>query len=430
MGEKPILEIAEAMVAGLPIREITYINGTCYYASTLDNVYDYDRVESYSEVVKDKKAYARAFMKQYEEQDALRGRRLVQQHEKGFLVANPPAMPLSRQEMDDLYALPFTRRPHPSYQQPVPALEEVLFSLTSCRGCFGACSFCSLTFHQGRIVQSRSHKSLVEEALELTTHPAFKGYIHDVGGPTANFRQPACKKQLTEGTCKGRQCIGFERCENLVVDHSDYLSLLRKLRALPGIKKVFVRSGVRYDYVLYDKNKLFLKELVQQHVSGRLKVAPEHVHDQTLYYMNKPAHGAYDKFVQRYTALNAQQDKQQFIVPYFISSHPGSDLAAAVALAEYLKKSGQRPEQVQDFYPTPGTLSTCMYYTGLDPRTMEQVYVPRSLKEKGLQRALIQYFLPQNYKKVREALRLTHREDLIGYHKEALVPQQFSGGNS
>lgn len=422
MAEQAVVEAADALAAGLPISAITYVAGTCYMATTLEQVYEYELLDSYMAVSRDKQAYARAFMRQYREQDAVRGKRLVQPHEKAYLVANPPAAPLSRAELDTVYALPYTRRPHPSYKEHISALDEIAFSLTSCRGCFGACSFCALTFHQGRVVQSRSHASLIEEAKELTKLPGFKGYIHDVGGPTANFRQAACAKQLQSGTCPDRQCIGFVRCDRLVVDHSDYLSLLRKLRALPNVKKVFVRSGIRYDYVLYDKDKSFLRELAAHHVSGQLKVAPEHVNEQVLYYMNKPAHGLYDRFVQRYEAVNRELGLEQYIVPYFISSHPGSDLNAAVELAEYLKRSGQRPEQVQDFYPTPGTLSTCMYYTGLDPRTMQPVYAARSQRDKGMQRALMQYFLPKNFSKVREALRLAGREDLIGFHKAALVP--------
>ena len=422
MAERAMIEVAEALSSGLAIGDITYVAGTCFMKTSLESIYDYDLVEPYSAVASDKMAYARAFMRQYREQDAVRGKRLVQEHEKAYLVANPPAMPLTEQELDAVYALPYTRRPHPSYKEKIPALEEVEFSLTSCRGCFGACSFCALTFHQGRVVQSRSHTSLLEEARALTKMPGFKGYIHDVGGPTANFRQTACAKQLKTGACKDKQCIGFEKCNQLVVDHSDYLSLLKKIRNLPNVKKVFVRSGIRYDYVMYDKDKTFLRELVSHHVSGQLKVAPEHVNERVLYYMNKPAHGLYDRFVQRYNEVNRSLGMEQYIVPYFISSHPGSDIHAAIELAQYLKKSGQRPEQVQDFYPTPGTLSTCMYYTGVDPRTMQPVYVAHAQKEKGMQRALMQYFLPQNYHKVREALLAAGREDLIGFHKEALVP--------
>ncbi len=422
MGEHAIAEIADALDSGLSIADITYVAGTCYMATTLESVFDYVQTPSYMEVAADRQAYARACMQQYREQDATRGKRLVQKHEKSYLVANPPAAPLSRVELDAVYALPFTRRPHPQYQEHIPALDEVEFSLTSCRGCFGACSFCALTFHQGRVVQSRSHESLIEEAKKMTKAPGFKGYIHDVGGPTANFRRTACDRQFRVGVCPDKQCIGFSRCDKLIVDHSDYIALLRKLRALPGIKKVFVRSGVRYDYVMYDKDRSFLRELIKHHVSGQLKVAPEHVSERVLYYMNKPSGDLYERFVQRYEAVNRELGLEQYIVPYFISSHPGSDLNAAVELAMYLKRSGQRPEQVQDFYPTPGTLSTCMYYTGLDPRTMEPVYVPRTQHEKGLQRALMQYYLPRNFAKVREALHISGREDLIGFGKDTLVP--------
>ncbi len=318
MAERAMIEVAEALSSGLAIGDITYVAGTCFMKTSLESIYDYDLVEPYSAVASDKMAYARAFMRQYREQDAVRGKRLVQEHEKAYLVANPPAMPLTEQELDAVYALPYTRRPHPSYKEKIPALEEVEFSLTSCRGCFGACSFCALTFHQGRVVQSRSHTSLLEEARALTKMPGFKGYIHDVGGPTANFRQTACAKQLKTGACKDKQCIGFEKCNQLVVDHSDYLSLLKKIRNLPNVKKVFVRSGIRYDYVMYDKDKTFLRELVSHHVSGQLKVAPEHVNERVLYYMNKPAHGLYDRFVQRYNEVNRSLGMEQYIVPYFI----------------------------------------------------------------------------------------------------------------
>lgn len=422
MGERAIVEIADALNSGLSIADITYIAGTCFMTTSLDRVYEYAETPSYMEVAADKRAYARACMQQYREQDSVRGKRLVQKHEKSYLVVNPPATPLTRADLDAVYALPYTRLPHPSYKEHIPALDEVEFSLTSCRGCFGACSFCALTFHQGRVVQSRSHESLIEEAKKLIEAPGFKGYLHDVGGPTANFRRPACEKQSRSGACPDKQCIGFTRCDKLTVDHGDYIALLRKLRALPGIKKVFVRSGVRYDYVMYDKDRTFLRELVRHHVSGQLKVAPEHVNERVLFYMNKPSGDLYERFVQRYEAVNRDLGLKQYIVPYFISSHPGSDLNAAVELAVYLKRSGQRPEQVQDFYPTPGTLSTCMYYTGLDPRTMQPVYVPRTQREKGLQRALMQYFLPRNHAKVREALRMCDREDLIGFGPDALIP--------
>lgn len=422
MGERQIVDIADALSAGLPVDQVTYVAGTCFHTDSLEKVYDYKLIESFEEVSADKAKYASAFMTQYREQDAARGMRLVQPHGNGYLVANPPAMPLTAQELDDVYELPYTRKPHPRYQKPIPALEEVEFSLTSCRGCFGGCSFCALTFHQGRVVQARSRASLVREARLFTTLPGFKGNIHDVGGPTADFRIPACKKQLEKGVCAERQCLGFKPCPNLEVSHADYVELLDELSKVPGVKRVFVRSGVRYDYVMYDQSDAFIKALVRSHVSGRLKVAPEHVSDRVLRLMGKPSHELYDSFVRRYEKLSAAQGKEQFIVPYFMSSHPGSDLNDAIELALYLKKTGQRPEQVQDFYPTPGTLSTCMYYTGVDPRTGEKIYVPRSPREKAMQRALMQYFKPAYAPLAREALKKAGREDLIGFDKNALLP--------
>ena len=425
MGERQIVEIADALAGGLPVEQITYVNGTCYMTNSLAQVYEYETIESYEAVARDKKAYASAFMAQYREQDAIRGKRLVQPHGDTFLVVNPPAAPLTTEELDAVYELPYARAPHPSYQKEIPALFEVKFSLTSCRGCFGACSFCALTFHQGRVISARSHASLLREAAILTQQPDFKGNIHDVGGPTANFRQPACKKQLKSGVCADRQCLGFEHCKNLMVDHGDYIALLEELSAVPGVKRVFVRSGIRYDYVMYDKSDAFLRALIKNHVSGQLKVAPEHVSDRVLRLMGKPASALYDRFVAKYMQLNRNLGKEQYIVPYFMSSHPGSDLDAAVELAEYLKRTGQRPEQVQDFYPTPGTLSTCMYYTGFDPRTGEQVYVPKNASEKAMQRALMQYFMPQYRDLARKALQKAGREDLIGFGKHALVPPRM-----
>ncbi len=425
MGERQIVEIADALAGGLPVEQITYVNGTCYMTNSLAQVYEYETIESYEAVARDKKAYASAFMAQYREQDAIRGKRLVQPHGDTFLVVNPPAAPLTTEELDAVYELPYARAPHPSYQKEIPALFEVKFSLTSCRGCFGACSFCALTFHQGRVISARSHASLLREAAILTQQPDFKGNIHDVGGPTANFRQPACKKQLKSGVCADRQCLGFEHCKNLMVDHGDYIALLEELSGVPGVKRVFVRSGIRYDYVMYDKSDAFLRALIKNHVSGQLKVAPEHVSDRVLRLMGKPASALYDRFVAKYMQLNRNLGKEQYIVPYFMSSHPGSDLDAAVELAEYLKRTGQRPEQVQDFYPTPGTLSTCMYYTGFDPRTGERVYVPKSASEKAMQRALMQYFMPQYRDLARKALEKAGREDLIGFGKHALVPPRM-----
>ena len=419
-----IVEIADALAAGMSVDEITYVAGTCYMASTLERVYDYKLIGSYNDVKSDKKEYAQTFNTIYREQDAIRGRRLVQPHEKGFLVANPPSMPLSQSELDNVYELPYTRKPHPSYKEHIPALDEVEFSLTSCRGCFGACSFCALTMHQGRTIQSRSHASLIREAQLLTQMPTFKGYIHDVGGPSANFRQPSCKKQLKSGVCADRQCLSPSPCPNLEVSHSDYVALLKELRGIEGVKKVFVRSGIRYDYVMYDKSDAFMRELIAYHISGQLKVAPEHIDDRTLDLMGKPHAELFNAFCEKYKRMNAQMNKEQYIVPYFMSSHPGSDLNSAIALAQYLKKTGLRPEQVQDFYPTPCTLSTAMYYTGLDPRTMKPVYVPRSPDEKAMQRALMQFFMPQYRSLARKALKKACRDDLIGFGKDALVPPE------
>ncbi len=426
MGERSIVEIAEKLDAGVPVQEIRDVKGTCFRINDPAECPDAIRLPSYGEVASDRRTYAEAFRIQFEEQDAIRGKRLLQPHEKGFLVQNPPQPPLSTEEMDAVYALPFTRRPHPSYKEPIPAIDEVQFSITSCRGCFGGCNFCALTFHQGRVISARSHESILKEAAEMTRDLAFKGYIHDVGGPTANFRMPACKKQLKSGVCKNRSCIGYERCPNLEVSHEDYVSLLKKLRALPGVKKVFIRSGVRFDYLLYDKSDAFLRELCAHHVSGQLKVAPEHIADSTLYYMNKTPHALYEEFLRRYERMNERLGKKQFVVPYLMSSHPGCTLNDAIELALYLKKTGHRPQQVQDFYPTPGTVSTCMYHTGLDPRTMRPVFVPRKPEEKAMQRALMQFFLPANFNTVRRALKLAGREDLIGTGKNALVPPERS----
>lgn len=424
MGERSILALADALDAGTPVHEIRDVPGTCFRVNDPNEYPDAIVLPSYSEVASDRHKYAEAFRTQFEEQDAIRGKRLVQPHEKGCLVQNPPQPPLSTEEMDAVYALPYTRRPHPSYREPIPAIDEVKFSITSCRGCFGGCNFCALTFHQGRVISARSHDSILKEARQMTKDPDFKGFIHDVGGPTANFRQPACHKQLKSGVCKNRSCIGYERCQNLEVSHTDYIALLRKLRALPGVKKVFIRSGVRFDYLLYDKSDAFLRELCEHHVSGQLKVAPEHIADRTLYYMNKTPHALYEEFLRRYARMNERLGKQQFVVPYLMSSHPGCTLSDAIELALYLKRTGHRPQQVQDFYPTPGTVSTCMYHTGLDPRTMQPVFVPKSPQEKAMQRALMQYFLPANFHTVRKALRLANREDLIGTGKNALVPPE------
>lgn len=423
MGEKPIIQVAEALESGMEIKYITYINGTAYIASELDSIQNSIVIPSFDEVRESRRKYAKAFMFQYREQDYHTGHVLIQPHGERFLVQNPPTAPLTEVELDDVYKLPFTRHYHPVYENMggIPALKEVKFSLTSQRGCFGGCSFCALNFHQGRVVQSRSHESIIEEAELFLNDPEFKGYIHDVGGPTANFRHAACDKQLKEGVCKNKQCLYPEPCKNLKVDHKDYVALLRKLRLLPGVKKVFVRSGLRYDYIVADKKDEFLRELCENHISGQLKVAPEHVSDKVLRYMGKPSKEIYDKFVKKYYDMNKRLKKDQYLVPYLISGHPGSDISAAIELAEYVRDMGYNPEQIQEFYPTPGTLSTCMYYTGLDPRTMKSVYVPKDPEEKAMQRALIQYRNPKNYQLVYKALKLAGREDLIGFGDKCLI---------
>lgn len=421
MGERSIVEVADALNSGIDIKDITFIDGSVYRTKDISSVYDFIRLPSYEEIKADKKAFAQSFYKQYVNTDHFSAKPLVEEYPNGiYVVQNIPQAPLSQSEMDRVYSLPYMRNYHPSYEAlgGVPAISEVKFSLISNRGCFGGCSFCALTFHQGRIIQTRSHESIVEEAKLMTYQPDFKGYIHDVGGPTANFRQPSCQKQLTHGVCQNRQCLFPKPCQNLVVDHTDYLNLLRKLRELPGIKKVFIRSGIRFDYLVYDKNDAFFKEMVKYHVSGQLKVAPEHIFDNVLSNMGKPCHMVYERFLKKFKKLNEDFGLKQFVVPYLMSSHPGSDLKAAIALAEYLRDLGYMPEQVQDFYPTPSTISTCMYYTGYDPRTMEKVYVPVNPHEKAMQRALIQYRNPKNYDLVYEALHLAGRTDLIGFDKE------------
>ncbi|MDO4268635.1 MAG: YgiQ family radical SAM protein [Eubacteriales bacterium] len=430
MGEHSIVEIADALNSGIAVKDITFIDGTVFKTRDLNVVYDYQMLPDYDDMKRDKRRYAESFAVQNKNTDPFTGKRLVEPYfGREFVVQNPPSRPLSQEEMDQTYDLPYMRSYHPSYEAMggVPAIREIKFSLISNRGCFGACSFCALTFHQGRIIQARSHESLVDEAKKLTAEPDFKGYIHDVGGPTANFRFPACEKQLTKGACPSRQCLFPEPCKNLRADHSDYISLLRKLRELPGVKKVFIRSGIRFDYLLADKNRQFLKELCSYHVSGQLKVAPEHVADAVLSKMGKPKRAVYDRFVREYREMNAKLGKEQYLVPYLMSSHPGSSLKEAVELAEYLRDLGYMPEQVQDFYPTPSTISTCMYYTGLDPRTMEPVYVPVNPHEKAMQRALIQYRNPKNYELVREALTKAGRPDLIGFDKKCLIRPHSAG---
>ena len=424
MGERSIVEIADALDSGLAVTDITFINGTVYKTRKREDIYDAIELPHYEEVKAKKEAYAKSFYIQYCNTDPFSGKRLFETYdEKMFIVQNPAAKPLSQSEMDAVYALPYMRTYHPSYEEAggVPAIEEIKFSLVSNRGCYGGCSFCALTFHQGRIIQTRSHESILNEAQKIIWEPDFKGYIHDVGGPTANFRAPACKKQLTKGVCSNRQCLFPTPCKNLEIDHKDYLSLLRKLRALPNVKKVFVRSGIRFDYLIYDKDQTFLRELCEHHVSGQLKVAPEHISNAVLEKMGKPSVEVYEKFVHAYKKTNEQLGKKQYLVPYLMSSHPGSTLKEAIELAEFLRDLGYMPEQVQDFYPTPSTISTCMYYTGLDPRTMQPVYVAVNPHEKAMQRALIQYRNPKNYDLVREALKKAGREDLIGFDKKCLI---------
>ncbi len=427
MGEKQIVAIANLLEQGVPVKEIKGVLGTVYLESDAQKLPENCvTVADYQAVSSDKKAYATATIQQYREQDAVRGKPVAQLDRDFFVVQNPPAMPLTSQELDEVYALPYARTYHPIYEKEggIPAISEVQFSLTSCRGCFGACNFCALTFHQGRTVTSRSQESLLQEAKLLTKEKEFKGYIHDVGGPTANFRQPSCKNQLKYGVCKEKQCLFPNPCKNLEVNHQEYLELLRKLRKLPGVKRVFVRSGIRYDYLLYDEDDRFFTELCKHHISGQLKVAPEHISDHVLKYMGKPGQKVYEAFSQKYYAINEKLGKKQFLVPYLMSSHPGSRLKDAIALAEYLRDHRLNPEQVQDFYPTPGSLSTCMYYTGIDPRTMEEVYVPKTWEEKQMQRALLQYKRPENYNLVYQALTKAGRKDLIGNGPKCLIPDK------
>lgn len=424
MGEKSIVEIADALDSGIAIKDITFIPGTVYKTHDITGIYDELLLPSYNEMKADKKVYAKSFWMQYTNTDPFTGKTLIEPYPKGvYVVQNPPTAPLTTQEMDDIYDLPYMRTYHPAYeaQGGVPAITEIKCSLISNRGCFGGCNFCALTFHQGRILQVRSHESLLKEAMTITKDKDFKGHIHDVGGPTANFSQPSCEKQLTQGVCKNRQCLFPKPCPNLRADHTDYLTLLRRLRALPGVKKVFIRSGIRFDYLLADSDDTFFRELVEHHVSGQLKVAPEHICDAVLSRMGKPSRSVYERFVQKYNQINAALGKKQYLVPYLMSSHPGSTLKEAVALAEYLRDVGYMPEQVQDFYPTPSTVSTVMYYTGIDPRNGKDVYVCRNPHEKAMQRALIQYRNPGNYELVKEALIKAGRQDLIGFGPKCLI---------
>ena len=422
MGEYATIEIAKALKKKRPVSELHDIRGTAYIAKEAPA--EAVMLPSYEDVCRSKKSYAEATRIEYAEHDPVRGRAMAQAHGDRYLVVNPPAMPLSAAELDRVAELPYTREVHPMYEAlgGVPAIEEVRFSVIHNRGCFGGCNFCALAFHQGRMVTSRSHESVIREVTAMTKHPLWKGYVSDVGGPSANFRKPSCSQQLKNGMCANRSCLAPTPCNNIEADHSDYLALLRKLRNIPGVKKVFVRSGIRYDFMLCDKKGDFFAELVKYHISGQLKVAPEHCIDSVLDYMGKPHIDVYERFMEKYRSLNARYDKEQYVVPYLMSSHPGSTLESAIALAQYLKKTGRRPEQVQDFYPTPGTVSTCMYHTGLDPRTMEPVYVPRSPEEKAMQRALLQFQNPANRRLVLEALRKAGREDLIGFGKGCLVP--------
>ncbi len=424
MGEKSIVEIADALNSGISVKDLSFIAGTVYKTKDISNIYDYELLPAYDDMVSEKSLYAKSFKIQHDNTDPYNGKVLIEPYPNGvFVVQNIPQPPLTTQEMDDIYALPYQRTYHPSYEKEggVPAIAEIKFSLISNRGCFGGCNFCALTFHQGRIIQVRSHDSIVAEAKLITQDKDFKGYIHDVGGPTANFRHPSCQKQLQAGVCKHRQCLCPKPCPNLSVNHSDYLSLLQKLRQLPNVKKVFVRSGIRFDYLLLDKNDSFFKELVEHHVSGQLKVAPEHICNTVLQKMGKPENSVYEAFTEKFRRLNQKIGKNQFLVPYLMSSHPGSTLKEAVALAEYLRDIGYMPEQVQDFYPTPSTMSTVMYYTGIDPVSMKPVYVCKNPHEKAMQRALIQYRNPKNYELVCEALKLAGREDLIGFGKHCLI---------
>lgn len=431
MGERSILEIAEALDAGIDVKDLTFIPGTVFRAKSLDSVYDPVILPGFEEMKQDKLLYARSFYTQYCNTDPIKGRCLAEPYgEHLYVVQNPPSRPLGQEEMDEVYSYPYMRTYHPSYEKDggVPAIAEVKFSLISNRGCFGGCSFCALTFHQGRILQTRSHESLLDEAVKMTEDPDFKGYIHDVGGPTANFRQPSCDKQLEHGVCKNRQCLYPKPCRNLKADHKDYVRLLRKLREIPKVKKVFIRSGIRFDYVMADPDDTFFRELCAYHVSGQLKVAPEHVSDAVLSRMGKPENKVYQAFVKKYKRINQELGKDQYLVPYLMSSHPGSTLKEAVELAEYLRDLGYMPEQVQDFYPTPSTISTCMYYTGVDPRDMKPVYVPKNPHEKAMQRALIQYRDPKNYDLVLEALKKAGRMDLVGYDRHCLLRPKKQGG--
>lgn len=424
MGEKAVVEIADCLNNGIPVSEITFVKGTSYRSRTTEHVENAVYLPPYTDVKEDKTAYAESFLKQYKNTDPFTAKALIEEYPHNvYVIQNPPQMPLTTQEMDDIYDLPYMRDVHPviAAKGKVSAINEVKFSITSNRGCFGACHFCSLSFHQGRILQVRSHDSIIREAIIMTQDPDFKGYIHDVGGPTANFRQTACKKQLKTGACQNKTCLGFNHCNNLEADHKDYMELLRKLRSLPKVKKVFIRSGLRFDYIMYDKDDSFIKEICKHHVSGQLRVAPEHVSDNVLKLMGKPSHSLYLKFIDKVNKLKINENNNQYIVPYLMSSHPGATLKDAIAMAEYLRDIKYMPKQVQDFYPTPSTLSTCMYYTGINPLTMESVYVAKNPHDKAMQRALMQYRIPENYDLVKEALLKAGRGDLIGCTPDCLI---------
>ncbi|MDF2699753.1 MAG: YgiQ family radical protein [Haloplasmataceae bacterium] len=427
MADNSVIEVADALASGIDIKDIIYIRGTVWKTKDINRAYKPIILPSYDEIIEEKVKYAQSYKIQHENIDAIIAKTLVEPYQSWYVVQNQPAFPLTQEEMDFVYSLPYERTYHPKYKElgHIPAIEEVKFSIVSNRGCFGSCAFCALTHHQGRVISTRSQESIIEEAVKITNEPDFKGYIHDVGGPTANFQRTSCDKQIEHGTCKTKECLHPEPCKKLIVDHSQYVILLKKLRALPKVKKVFVRSGIRYDYLMYDKDDSFFNELVEHHVSGQLKVAPEHVSPKVLAKMGKPNHELYDKFVEKFNQLNKKYNKEQYLVPYLMSSHPGSDLNSAIELAEYLHGINYIPEQVQDFYPTPGTVATCMYYTGLDPMTMEEVYIPKSMHEKALQRALIQFNRPQNYHLVKEALEKANRLDLIGYDKKCLIKPRY-----
>ncbi len=425
MGEHSMVELAEALDSGMDVKDITYVRGTVYRTKRENVPSDSIILPDFETIKNDKRAYAESYRIQYENTDAFTAKTMTEIYPHGVcVVQNPPAYPLTMDEMDDVYARNYVGTYHPSYEKAggVSAINEIKFSITSNRGCFGGCNFCALTFHQGRIVQCRSHKSIIQEAKRMIADPEFKGYIHDIGGPTANFRAPSCEKQLKSGVCKNKQCLFPKPCKNLKVDHSDYVELLRKVRNLPGVKKVFIRSGIRYDYVMADKKRTFLNEIVKYHISGQLRVAPEHVSPAVLNLMGKPSNDVYNSFCDEYVKINKKSGKEQYVIPYLMSSHPGSQIKDAIMLAEYIRDLGYMPEQVQDFYPTPSTVSTCMYYTGINPLTMEKVYVPKNPHEKAMQRALIQYKRPENYELVKEALLKAGRQDLIGFGPKCLIP--------